>query len=107
MEKAFFEALMEVALSERVDQWGNKIISPLNMAIDKWAEKNKEEISKIVIKNIGLEGLAIKVSELAIKALTNTNNTWGEKADKEKLMTRVNEIMAEKLAEEQLRILQS
>ncbi len=100
MEKAFFEALMEVALSERKDQWGNTTQSPLTFAINKWAEEKRDEIAKLVVKNLGEEEFAKKVADKVIGSLASP--TWDNLKNKDSLLSRVNEIVAQKLAEEQL-----
>jgi hypothetical protein len=100
MEKAFFEALMSVALSERKDQWGNTIQSPLTLAVNKWTDEKKEEIAKLVVKNLGEDELAKKISDNVIRSLSSIN--WADIKNKENIVARVNEIVAQKLAEEQL-----
>lgn len=104
MEKAFYQALAEIAIQNTVDEWGNPKTSPLLIAVNKWADENTEKISAIVVKNLGLNELAEEVAKRITQSLESSN--WSEKHKAENLRNRVDEILAEKLADIELKKIQ-
>lgn len=106
MEKELYKALALVLLEPRVDQWGNQINSPLKEAIEKWANEKREDIASAVVKNLGKEELAEKVSKKVVEELSKTSS-WSTNYEAENLKKAVMEKVAHKLAEQHLEKLQN
>ena len=100
MEKELYKALALVLLEDRVDQWGNKIGSPLAAAIDKWANDNHSNIAEAIVKNLTIDGLAERVANRIIDQLSGS--VLEANKGRETLRTVVNEKLAEMLAKRQL-----
>ena len=106
MEKELYKALALVLLEERTDQWGNRIESPLKRAIEKWANDRREDIASAIIKKLGVEELADKVSKRIVEDLSKSTS-WSTNYDSENLKKIVMEKVAQKLAEKELEKLQN
>lgn len=101
MEKELYKALAAVLLEPRADQWGNIQQSPLKAAIDKWAYDNREDIASVIVKKLGIEELAEKVSKRVIEDLSKSSS-WQTNYEKENLRKLVMEKVAQKLADKQI-----
>jgi len=101
LEKLLIESLANVVLMEQLDQWGNKIESPLRIAMRDWANKNHEEIASALIKKFDRDKFADMVANKIVDTISS--NGWTIKNFKEEeIRTQVMDIVVRKLAEKQL-----
>jgi len=102
--KELLKAIAEKLLEGSIDQYGNRIPSPVDKALYSWTEKNREEISKLVITKIDMdkfaETMAKKMEEFTI------SRTIGSSYDRDRFTEEVKkktiEVLANKLAEEKM-----
>ena len=104
MEEKLYKALALTLLESRIDQYGNQIESPLKEAITKWAYDKREDIASAIVKNLGVEELAEKVSKRIVEDLSKSSS-WHTNYEKEKLDKLVLEKVAKALADKQLALL--
>lgn len=101
MEEKLYKALVLVLLEPRVDQWGNTVPSPLKESIEKWANDKREDIASAVVKKLGVDELAERVSKRIVEDLSKSS-TWQTNYEKENLYKVVMEKVAQALAAQQL-----
>lgn len=101
MEKELYKALALVLLESRKDQWGNDVESPLASAITKWAGDNRDDIAAAIIKNLGVDDLALKVADNVTRELIKYS-TWSTNSSSDELKKAVMEKVASKLADKEL-----
>lgn len=100
MDKALYRILVEYALENKVDQWGNTQPSPLLRVMGMWVKENESTLLQLVLDNVKIEELA----EMAAKAVYDSlaGSSWIREVNGQRLKNMVEEKVAEALAQEQL-----
>lgn len=101
IEQSLFDSLARVLLQTQTDQWWNTIDSPLTISMKKWAQDNREDIASEIMKKYKVEEFANMVSSKIIEELVKRN--WQTNYKEQELQERVMEIIAEKLAKNQIK----
>lgn len=100
MEKELYNALARVLLEPQNDQWNNIIASPLQVAIEKWANENQKKIIDKLLEKITVEKLADVVGERLKDAIgANVSTRYLSGYDRESYQQKLNDKILEKVVE--------
>jgi hypothetical protein len=100
MDKLLYKSLIEVALENRTDQWGNVLSSPLKVAINTFLDDKevRDKLVKDVAKHIDMEDLVESVAE----KVKSDFSGWSSDSNRDRLKERVLDKTADILAKEQV-----
>lgn len=108
-EDKLYDAIARVILQETVDEWNNKLPSPLMKAINLWLQDKlaQEKLRDLVVKKLDMNHLAQSIAEKMTADFQNSSWTTLHETRREKLNDVVLSLVAAELAKEKLQELKS
>ena len=100
MEEKMYDALARAMLAPQVDNYGNKIPSPLEIELNNWANNNRIKIAEKLLEKIDIDTLADAIEKRVKDAISiGSTDRYLSGYDRENYQSKLNDKIMARLVE--------